>query len=267
MTADDSLFSRVPLGQPMGDLQDATYERIPIDRIQPNLDQPRRSIDETSPAFQDLIGSIREQGLIQPISLWQKSADSDYLIEAGERRWRAYRHLADERPADFSRIPAMVRRLAGADPPTTLLIRGLLENLCRQDLPDGDKADAILRLREATSWTWETIATRLGIGLSTVQRLAAIGRHAAVRDAVNDRRITQDQAVAILRGAPDGHEVEQRLATTVSLPPPIRRPASQPMEETIDLMATPLAILRPRVTRLAKRRYEQLIDELASANH
>ncbi|MBV8528316.1 MAG: ParB/RepB/Spo0J family partition protein [Candidatus Dormibacteraeota bacterium] len=195
------LLSAVPTAEVMGDLVDTVHDRILIEHIRPNPHQPRQAVNEDSDEFADLVGSIRQQGLIQPISLWQV-ADSDYIIIAGERRWRAFRRLAQDKPADYARIPATVTRLLGDHPEARALMMALIENVVRQDLKDGERADALSRLRASTGWTYEQIADRMGLSVSRVQDLASLARHDVVRDALNDGRITQKQALAIAQGVP-----------------------------------------------------------------
>ncbi|MGI8846872.1 MAG: ParB/RepB/Spo0J family partition protein [Candidatus Dormibacteria bacterium] len=195
------LLSAVPAEEIMGDLVDTVHDRILIEQIRPNPHQPRQGVDEESQEFADLVGSIRQQGLIQPVSLWQ-TGEHEYVIIAGERRWRAFRRLAVESPSNFARIPATVTRLLGDNPEAKALMLGLIENVVRQDLRDGERADALARLKATTGWTYEDIAHRMGLDVSRVQALASIARHEAVKDAVTEGRLTQKQAVAIGQGVP-----------------------------------------------------------------
>jgi ParB family transcriptional regulator, chromosome partitioning protein len=214
------LLTAVPTGEVMGDLIDTVSDRILIEHIRPNPNQPRQGVDEESQEFADLVGSIGQQGLIQPISLWQL-ADDEYMIIAGERRWRAFRRLAVDRPADFARIPATVTRLLGENPEAKALILGLIENVVRQDLRDGERADALSRLKSTTGWTYEQIANRMGLDVSRVQALASLAKHGAVKDAVNDGRLTQKQALAIGQGIPadDGELAAELVGAVQDLSP------------------------------------------------
>ena len=214
------LLSSMPTGEVMGDLVDTVHDQLLLDQIKPNPHQPRRTIDEESPEFEDLVGSIRQHGLIQPIAVWQTS-DDEYVIIAGERRWRAYRRLAEERPADFGRIPASVTRLLGDNPEAKALMLALLENVIRKDLGEGERADAVANLKASTGWTYEQIADRMGLAVSRVQALAAIARHDAVKDAVNEGRITQKQALAIAQGVgPKESALARELVDAVADKPP-----------------------------------------------
>jgi ParB family chromosome partitioning protein len=214
------LLSSMPTSDLMGDLVDTVQDQLLLDQIKPNPHQPRRRIDEDSPEFEDLVGSIRQHGLIQPIAVWQTSED-DYVIIAGERRWRAYRRLAEDRPGDFARIPASVTRLLGDNPEAKALMLALLENVVRKDLGEGERADAVARLKTSTGWTYEQIADRMGLAVSRVQALAAIARHDAVKEAVNEGRITQKQALAIAQGiGPEETALASELVDAVADLPP-----------------------------------------------
>ena len=197
----DGLFAPLAKRELLAGLGEVVNKKVPLTSIERNPRQPRQSVDETSAEFQDLVGSIRQQGLIQPISLWQLDEDEDrYVVIAGERRWRAFKRLAEENPADYSRIPATVTVLDGEQPEARALMMGLIENVVREDLKDGERADALARLKESTGWTYEQIAQRMGMGVSRVVALASIARHESVRLAVDDGSLTQKQAILIGQG-------------------------------------------------------------------
>jgi ParB/RepB/Spo0J family partition protein len=197
----DGLFAPLAKRELLAGLGEVVNKKVPLTSIEANPRQPRQGVDETSPEFQDLVGSIRQQGLIQPISLWQLDEDQErYLVIAGERRWRAFKRLAEENPADYSRIPATVTVLDGDQPEARALMMGLIENVVREDLKDGERADALARLKESTGWTYEQIAQRMGMGVSRVVALASIARHPSVRLAVDDGTLTQKQAILIGQG-------------------------------------------------------------------
>lgn len=74
------------------------YAEIPLDRISPNPHQPRHEIDLQGESFRELVESIRTQGILQPILVWQPDiADERYVLVAGERRWRACKALCSPR--------------------------------------------------------------------------------------------------------------------------------------------------------------------------
>jgi hypothetical protein len=117
-----------PVGQhrnPMKELTQVSQRLVPLRFIQPNPDQPRNGVDETTSEFTELRESIRRHGLLQPISLWQLDSDEEaYTIIAGERRWRAYSQLAAEDPDEFGRVPALVTHVVGDNREAQVLMRG-----------------------------------------------------------------------------------------------------------------------------------------------
>jgi ParB family transcriptional regulator, chromosome partitioning protein len=127
----------------------AVYREIPPNQIEPNPRQPRQVFDEESLA--ELVHSIREFGLMQPIVVRRTGAES-YQIVMGERRWRA----AQE--AGLSAIPAIVRETTDG----SMLRDALLENIHRVQLNPLEEAAAYQQLLEEFEVTHEELATRLG---------------------------------------------------------------------------------------------------------
>lgn len=122
---------------------------VPISRIEPRQDQPRRSFDESSLA--ELADSIRQYGLIQPITV-RKLESGYYQIIAGERRWRA------SRMAGLTELP--VRVIEADERLTTEL--ALVENLQREDLNPLEEALGYKQLIESFGLTQEEAAQRVG---------------------------------------------------------------------------------------------------------
>jgi ParB family chromosome partitioning protein len=116
---------------------------IDIARIKPNPNQPRIQFDEE--ALDELAESIRERGVLQPILL--KPHGEDYLIVAGERRWRAAQR------ARIHSIPAIVREI---DDSTTAEI-ALIENIQRQDLNPLEEAEGYRQLIQRHGHTQDDI--------------------------------------------------------------------------------------------------------------
>ncbi len=130
---------------PMG----AHFAEIPLDEITPNPRQPREIFDED--ALQELVTSIQEVGLLQPIVVRQ-IAPSRYELIMGERRWRACRE------AGLEAIPAIVR----ATDDEKLLLDALLENLHRAQLNPIEEAAAYDQLLKDFSCTHDQLADRIG---------------------------------------------------------------------------------------------------------
>lgn len=130
---------------PMG----AHFAEIPLDEITPNPRQPREIFDED--ALQELVTSIQEVGLLQPIVVRQ-IAPSRFELIMGERRWRACRE------AGLEAIPAIVR----ATDDEKLLLDALLENLHRAQLNPIEEAAAYDQLLKDFNCTHDQLADRIG---------------------------------------------------------------------------------------------------------
>ncbi|ONM49068.1 ParB/RepB/Spo0J family partition protein [Nocardia donostiensis] len=128
---------------------DAVYREIRPDQIEPNPKQPRQVFDEA--ALAELVHSIREFGLMQPIVVRKLDADR-YQLVMGERRWRACQE------AGVETIPAIVRETAD----DSLLRDALLENIHRVQLNPLEEAAAYQQLLEEFDVTHEELASRLG---------------------------------------------------------------------------------------------------------
>jgi len=124
------------------------YQEVSIDLIDPNPRNPRTVFDED--AMVELIHSIREFGLLQPIVV--RPAGKRFELVMGERRWRAAER------AGLTAVPAIVRRVQDAD----LLRDALLENIHRANLNPLEEAAAYQQLLEEFDVTHEELAVRLG---------------------------------------------------------------------------------------------------------
>lgn len=129
-------------------------QEIPIDAIEPNPYQPR--LDFTEEELGELAESIRQHGLIQPITV--RAVGEKYQLIAGERRWRA------AKLAGLTHIPAYVR----AADNTQLLTFALVENVQRQNLNPIELALAYKRLMEECGLTQEEVARYVGKSRPTV---------------------------------------------------------------------------------------------------
>lgn len=134
----------------------------PLDQLVPNPFQPRQSIDDSR--LEELVSSIREKGVIQPILVARTSLPNQYQILAGERRWRA------SKLAGLSEVPVLIRDST----PAEALEIALIENIQRQDLNCIEEAVAYQRLHDDFNLTQEDIASRVGKDRSTVANLMRI---------------------------------------------------------------------------------------------
>ena len=154
------LGALIPSGPPVGGepapalVAGARFAAIPLDQISPNPLQPRSYFDEE--ALAELVVSIREVGLLQPIVVREIDRSTDgsprYELVMGERRWRAGRE------AGLSAIPAIVRDTNDDD----MLRDALLENLHRQQLNPLEEAAAYQQLLAEFGATHEELGSRIG---------------------------------------------------------------------------------------------------------
>ena len=127
----------------------ARLVELPLEQVVPNPAQPRTHFDED--ALGELVASIREVGLLQPVVVRQVGPQR-YELVMGERRWRAAQR------AGLPALPALVRETAD----DAMLRDALLENLHRQQLNPLEEAAAYAQLLEEFGSTHEELATRLG---------------------------------------------------------------------------------------------------------
>ena len=164
----------------------ATINEIPLNQIERNPNQPRREFAEES--LRELAESIREIGIIQPITLHQTSEDR-YMIIAGERRWRAS-HLAG-----LTTIPAYIRTLNDA----SIMTMALVENIQREDLNDIEVALAYQQMMEMEQMTQEKVAKSVGKSRTAVTNtLRLLHLPAKVQMALRKKEITMGHARALL---------------------------------------------------------------------
>ena len=139
-------------------IDQSRVEEVFVDQIEANPFQPRRNFDQQ--ALQELAASIKEKGLIQPITLRKIKAEK-YQIVAGERRWRASRML------DLAKIPAVIRSFDDQE----MLEIALIENLQREDLNPIEEARAYKKMLDNFDITQEELAQRVGKNRSTVSNM------------------------------------------------------------------------------------------------
>lgn len=161
---------------------------IPIERVKPNPNQPRRDFSEKD--LQDLAGSIREQGIIQPLILRPHPDEADtYEIVAGERRWRA------AQLARLHEVPAVLRDLDD----TQVLEIAIIENIQREDLNAIEEALAYRQLMDRFGHTQERLAEGLGKSRSHIANLLRLlTLPEMVLDLVRTGRLTAGHARALV---------------------------------------------------------------------
>jgi ParB family transcriptional regulator, chromosome partitioning protein len=175
---------------------------VPIERIEPNPNQPRLAFDEAT--LEELAASIREHGVLQPI-LVRPLPDSHYQLIAGERRWRA------SKIAGMATIPALVEEI---DDDTALEI-AIIENLQREDLSPLDEATMYDRMVREHGYSIRKLAEKLGKDKGYLEnRLRLADAPAEVRELVSLRKDTLSHAYELMKV--EDPKKRRRLAEQVS---------------------------------------------------
>ena len=165
---------------------------VPLARLKPNPDQPRKTFPDSS--IDELAESIRKHGLLQPI-LAEPASGGDYIIVAGERRFRAAGR------AGLTEVPVIVRSVSSEK----RLQPSLIENIQREDLNPMEEARAYHSLMEITGYTQEQVAEAVGKNRSTVANALRLLRLSeAMQTAVRDGSISAGHARSLLAVAEDG---------------------------------------------------------------
>lgn len=164
----------------------SSINEVPVEKIKANPNQPRREFSETS--LEELAESIRQIGIIQPITLRQME-DGTYQIIAGERRWRA------SQMAGLNSVPAYVRT---ADD-EKMMQMALVENIQREDLNAIEIALAYQNLIEQYHLTQDKLSEKIGKNRATIANyLRLLKLPAQVQMALRNKEVDQGHARALL---------------------------------------------------------------------
>ena len=164
-------------------------KEIPVQLIQSNRYQPRITFDDV--ALKELADSIKENGLIQPISV--RPNGKSYEIIAGERRFRAMQQLG------YRLIPCIISQVND----TQLAEMALVENIQREDLSAIEEAKAYLVMIESQALTQEKIAQKMGKSQSAIaNKIRLLQLPQMIQDAVSARQLTERHARALLAVEP-----------------------------------------------------------------
>ncbi len=164
----------------------STINEVPIDQIEANPDQPRREFDPV--ALEELANSIKQLGLVQPITLRQLD-EHKFQIIAGERRWRA------SQLAGLTAIPAYIRTIKDEN----VMELALVENIQREDLNAIEIALAYEHLQEKSGLTQEKVAARVGKSrVAVTNYLRLLKLPAQVQMALQKKEIDMGHARALL---------------------------------------------------------------------
>lgn len=164
----------------------SAVSEILIKNISVNPFQPRTSFDEES--MKELVMSVEEYGIIQPITV-RRSSDNSYQLISGERRIRA------AEKAGLKRIPAFVRE-AGDE---NMLELALVENIQREDLDSIEVAISYQRLIEEFNLTQEALGERVGKKRATIANyLRLLNLPAEIQTAIREKKISMGHARALV---------------------------------------------------------------------
>ena len=188
------------LGALLGDYNqapegDGTLRLLPLQRVEPNPDQPRRDFNEEE--LQALADSIATHGMLQPLTVREISGSEYYQIIAGERRWRA------ARLAGLQEVPVIV--IEADDRKAAEL--AMIENLQREDLNPMEEAAGFQSLIESYHMTQEEAAQRVGKSRSAVTNaLRLLGLTPSVRKLVEEGKLSAGHARALVPLSPSLQE-------------------------------------------------------------
>lgn len=228
----------------------SSISEVEIAKITANPNQPRRNFDEE--ALEELTESIREHGVISPITL-RKNDDGTYMIIAGERRYRA------SKMAGLNTIPAYIRTAKDEQ----VMEWALIENIQRDDLDAIEIALAYQRLMDEYQLTQEKMSERVGKKRATVANyLRLLKLPAEIQMGIQQKKIDMGHARAlagsksaeqqleiykrILSEGLSVRRVEELVAATDAPQKKVKKAAPRP--ETIALQNQLTAVLGTKVT-------------------
>jgi ParB family chromosome partitioning protein len=178
---------------------------IPIDRIIPDADQPRREFD--ADALQQLADSLKARGQLQPIRVRWSDTAGHYIVVVGERRWRA------AGLAGMKSIACVISQ--GEASPEDLLQDQLVENALRADLKPIEQARAYRTLMDARGWSLRQLADELHIHFTGIQKaLDLLDLPESVQQSVDDGQLAASTAQAIAASI-DDPEAQREVAMRV----------------------------------------------------
>ena len=180
----DSLITKVQNNDISGDI----VQKIPLGKIRPNRYQPRRNFDES--ALSELAESIKNRGLLQPISVWKDHGDDHYELIAGERRLRA------SKLAGLAEIDAIVKKDLNDEQKLGL---SLIENIQREDLNAIDTALAYKQLMDKFEVSQSEIAERVHKSRAAVSNtLRLLELDEDIRQGIQSGAIKEGHARALI---------------------------------------------------------------------
>lgn len=218
--------------------------RVPIEKLVPNPDQPRRDFSPES--LEELAGSIRAKGVIQPLIVRQNPRQSDsYEIIAGERRWRA------AQIAQLHEVPVLVREMSDSE----VLEVAIIENIQRADLNAVEEAQAFRQLMDRFGHTQEKLAEALGKSRSYIANmLRLLNLPDQVQTWLREGRLSAGHARALITSDDPVDLARKVIARGLSV------------RETEKLVQAPRGKARPPAARAEKDADTRVLEQDLSAH-
>lgn len=223
---------------------------IEVDKIKPNPQQPRRQFDEE--ALKELASSIREFGLLQPITVSKidietpLGTDVEYQLIAGERRWLASKMLGLER------IPAIIRNV---DLELERLELAIIENIQRENLNPIERARAFARLQDEFHLTQREIAARMGKSRESIANsVRLLDLPAAIMEAIEKNQINESHGRLLLTINDPAvqnrifHELLEKKMTTRDLQNKVRGTKIESKKETDEEASPEIKMMQERLS-------------------
>ena len=215
---------------------------IPISKIHPNPDQPRRYFDPAE--LEAMAATMREHGVLQAVTVYE--VEREYILEDGERRWRA------AQIAGLTKIPAVVLppKPGGYDS----LVRATIANIQRSRLTPSEEGHAFRRLQDERNWSVAQIAREFGVCQALVKnRLAITQLEQPIQQWIDRDRLPSDQRVVEALLAIQDSQVRLALAEKLAN----RKATIQVCLTACQKVAAP----RPEGARTARTSVAEATDE------
>jgi ParB family chromosome partitioning protein len=159
---------------------------IAIDKLVPGVYQPRKKFEKST--LEELAQSVRENGILQPITVRKRPAGGFEII-AGERRWRS------AQIAGLHEVPAIIKDYSDRE----ALQLALIENIQREDLDAVEEAESYQRLMQEFGYSQAQVAEKVGKERSTVANaIRLIGLPNEIKDMISDKKISVGHAKVLL---------------------------------------------------------------------
>ena len=186
----------IPKSEPVEEKKTTDPQVLKISQVEPNRNQPRKQFDKES--LQELAGSIKQYGIIQPIIVAKK--DDYYEIIAGERRWRA------AKMAGLKEVPVVIKEYSEKE----IAEISLIENIQRENLNPIEEAKAYKSLIEEYNLTQEELSERISKSRTQITNtMRLLKLHDKVQKMLIDGSISAGHARALL-----GLEIQEEQLLT-----------------------------------------------------